>query len=96
MREMGSEVNNNSTKKPPSTASLSLLLLSTKCFPVKPSSPPPAPNSLENKGSDEMNGHGAASPYLSAKAASAAAIQKKPGGWKAMPYILGLSLSLVP
>lgn len=85
---MGSEDTNTSTKKPP-PASLTLLL-STKCFPIKPSSPVlPASNSPENKGSDEVNGHGAASPRLSAKATTAAAIRKKPGGWKAMPYILG-------
>ncbi|KAF8040550.1 hypothetical protein BT93_B2699 [Corymbia citriodora subsp. variegata] len=84
---MGSEDNNTSTKQPPSTASLSLFL-STKCFPIKPSSPP-ASNSPENKGSNEMNGHGAASPGLGAKPTATSAIRKKPGGWRAMPYILG-------
>ncbi|XP_030514485.1 protein NRT1/ PTR FAMILY 2.13-like [Rhodamnia argentea] len=86
---MGSEADSTNSKNPPPAASLTLLL-STKCFPIKPSPPPPASSdSPENKGSDEMNGHGAASPCLSAKATAAAAIRKKPGGWKAMPYILG-------
>ncbi|KAI3433077.1 uncharacterized protein J3R85_007272 [Psidium guajava] len=83
---MGSEDKNTNTQKPPSAASLTLLL-STKCFPIKPS--PPASNSPENKGSSEMNGHGAAWPPLGAKATATATIRKKPGGWKAMPYILG-------